>query len=714
MDEMRDAVHQVLAERGVLGQLRAQVRAAVFTAVDEEERKQGVRMDNPRLQQLVRSPEGPYLVGLLEDFLSYYGMAFTRSTLESEASMTDDRPRRQDVARWAGIAGSAPEDRPLLVSLVQAARSGAASGSPKTGGTAAPAGSSGIASLSRFRMGTDNVSDEPGSPGGVRSPQSPAEGSASASFISEGGAGGPDSPTEAAGLGSTVRPGQPSHSSFASLASSSRIPHSAAYGSQSDDAGSTSASPESLRRAVSLAAGGGGGDGGGADGSRERASASPVFAIGAAGADVDQESARASPPSGALGSAARSGSGAAAPSGRSRTGELGIQIDLSRAGAAVGSAGDSAEPSSAEPSSAASRDSEGTSGADPASKASRDADDEEIARFLAEAATDGEDLDDSLLGGTAAGSARVGGDAAATRTGGGGAAWGAGRGAPVPAEPPAAPKGGDSPAEQPSGAGLSSSRSAAELPPLPGVRGARAAPPAVPGADGAVQPADHTVADDVPEVDDEPEASEVSDDYADNLEDDFISMDDEGADGQSDDEAQAAGPQGAAGGAGAQQAGQPPARSSASGQDDDLFEVDDEELDAEVDGNRSPPASPQPAGGRSYAAAAMQAVDPPAASGAAAVVDDVEEMDDVGFDAEGMDDGLDDIGDGHDLEADLEAGDAGDLSLGDSRSLDRSFGHAAAPAARASDVVDTSFVAGDASGDDLDFDNVEFDAMENF
>ncbi len=63
------------------------MRAAVFTAVDEEERKQGVRMDNPRLQQLVRSPEGPYLVGLLEDFLSYYGMAFTRSTLESEASM---------------------------------------------------------------------------------------------------------------------------------------------------------------------------------------------------------------------------------------------------------------------------------------------------------------------------------------------------------------------------------------------------------------------------------------------------------------------------------------------------------------------------------------------------------------------------------------------------------------------------------------------------
>lgn len=67
----------------------------MFTAVDDEERKQGVHMDNPRLQQLVRSPEGPYLVGLLDDFLGYYGMAFTRSTLESEASMVSGVSQNQ-------------------------------------------------------------------------------------------------------------------------------------------------------------------------------------------------------------------------------------------------------------------------------------------------------------------------------------------------------------------------------------------------------------------------------------------------------------------------------------------------------------------------------------------------------------------------------------------------------------------------------------------
>jgi len=106
LQEMKEAIQRTLVAKGILGQLRvsagcwrfrgllpsrllfqAQVRAAVFTAIDSEERKKGIYTENPRLQQLIESPEGAYLVGLLDDFCQYYGLAFSRSTLSSETSL---------------------------------------------------------------------------------------------------------------------------------------------------------------------------------------------------------------------------------------------------------------------------------------------------------------------------------------------------------------------------------------------------------------------------------------------------------------------------------------------------------------------------------------------------------------------------------------------------------------------------------------------------
>jgi len=70
----------------------------VFTAVEDEEKNRGIHMENPRLRQLSSSPEGQFLVGLVDEFCAYYGMAFTRSTLVSESSMVSQR-RRAGQAR---------------------------------------------------------------------------------------------------------------------------------------------------------------------------------------------------------------------------------------------------------------------------------------------------------------------------------------------------------------------------------------------------------------------------------------------------------------------------------------------------------------------------------------------------------------------------------------------------------------------------------------
>lgn len=52
----------------------------------EEERKRGIHMENPRQQQLRGTRDGLMLAALVDDFLQFYGLAFTRSTFDAEVA----------------------------------------------------------------------------------------------------------------------------------------------------------------------------------------------------------------------------------------------------------------------------------------------------------------------------------------------------------------------------------------------------------------------------------------------------------------------------------------------------------------------------------------------------------------------------------------------------------------------------------------------------
>ena len=240
-------------------------------------------------------------------------------------------------------------------------------------------------------------------------PNSPGDRSASASFASDGA----DSPRggEGAGLGATFRPGFARHAEVVQASE-----HDSA--GDSGSAASPSASPESLLHAVKAAARSGHDS---RDGSRP--SGSPDFSLEAHGDGSPH---------------AHLGAGPAVGAGKSRTGELGLQIDM-RGEAQPGAGAQEEDAEDARPGHGA-RASSGSAGPD------RDSADDEIARMLADAGAD-ED------------------------TAGAGAAWGsAASGGVKPADPPAAPR---------PLSGLAHSRSSAELPPLPGARRS-ADPPAVP------------------------------------------------------------------------------------------------------------------------------------------------------------------------------------------------------------------------------------------
>eukprot|EP01138_Halocafeteria_seosinensis_P010741 gb/GECG01010969.1/.p1 GENE.gb/GECG01010969.1/~~gb/GECG01010969.1/.p1 ORF type:complete len:233 (+),score=48.63 gb/GECG01010969.1/:1-699(+) len=83
---MKEAVMQTLKSKGVLGKIRAELQAAVVTAIDEDERQQGIHGENPRLKLLESDTTGPILVELVRDFLENLGLDNTKSCFESEIS----------------------------------------------------------------------------------------------------------------------------------------------------------------------------------------------------------------------------------------------------------------------------------------------------------------------------------------------------------------------------------------------------------------------------------------------------------------------------------------------------------------------------------------------------------------------------------------------------------------------------------------------------
>ncbi|CAM9750351.1 unnamed protein product [Pylaiella littoralis] len=91
MDEdaaLREVVKKALEGKGVLAQIRASLRAAVFTVVDEHERASGVYVPNPAALGVKHDVvEGRLSLQLVADFLEHWELHQTLSILKLETDM---------------------------------------------------------------------------------------------------------------------------------------------------------------------------------------------------------------------------------------------------------------------------------------------------------------------------------------------------------------------------------------------------------------------------------------------------------------------------------------------------------------------------------------------------------------------------------------------------------------------------------------------------
>ena len=114
---LKNVVQGTLERKGVLANLRAQLRAAVFTAIDAEERKTGVHGENKRLQSLMSSEEGALAGALFVDFLDSLQLESTKAVFEPEINGKTIRTRK-DMSDQLGVP-MGNSGTPLLVTLLQ-------------------------------------------------------------------------------------------------------------------------------------------------------------------------------------------------------------------------------------------------------------------------------------------------------------------------------------------------------------------------------------------------------------------------------------------------------------------------------------------------------------------------------------------------------------------------------------------------------------------
>ncbi|CAM9640993.1 unnamed protein product [Scytosiphon promiscuus] len=130
-----DVVKKALEGKGVLAQIRASLRAAVFTAVDEHERSSGVHVPNPAALGVKHDAGGRLALQLVVDFLEHWELHQTLSILKLETDVPEeDLLSREElestVMSGTGVAGGEGETKsregkpaPVILRLLAGGRS---------------------------------------------------------------------------------------------------------------------------------------------------------------------------------------------------------------------------------------------------------------------------------------------------------------------------------------------------------------------------------------------------------------------------------------------------------------------------------------------------------------------------------------------------------------------------------------------------------------
>lgn len=116
--ELRDLVAQTLETNGILNKIRAELRANVFIALEEQDAAQNEKVSNKPLSQFLDTKEGHQAFSLVREFLQFFNLDFTLAVLEPESNYVGKSSPRDDLRSDMGLT-KVDSRKPLLVELMK-------------------------------------------------------------------------------------------------------------------------------------------------------------------------------------------------------------------------------------------------------------------------------------------------------------------------------------------------------------------------------------------------------------------------------------------------------------------------------------------------------------------------------------------------------------------------------------------------------------------
>ncbi|GAB5572052.1 centrosomal protein 43 isoform X1 [Prionailurus iriomotensis] len=132
--ELRDLLVQTLENSGVLNRIKAELRAAVFLALEEQEKVEIVWSDtkkvkvprnktplvNESLRKFLNTRDGRLVAGLVAEFLQFFNLDFTLAVFQPETSTFQGLEGRENLARDLGIIeAEGTVGGPLLLEVIR-------------------------------------------------------------------------------------------------------------------------------------------------------------------------------------------------------------------------------------------------------------------------------------------------------------------------------------------------------------------------------------------------------------------------------------------------------------------------------------------------------------------------------------------------------------------------------------------------------------------
>ncbi|GAB0186979.1 centrosomal protein 43 [Grus japonensis] len=129
--ELRDLLVQTLESSGVLNKIKAELRAAVFLALEEQEKVENkTPLVNESLKSFLGTKDGRLVAGLVAEFLRFFNLDFTLAVFQPESSTLNGLDGRENLARDLGIIeAEGTVSGPLLLEVVKKCQQKKTSGS---------------------------------------------------------------------------------------------------------------------------------------------------------------------------------------------------------------------------------------------------------------------------------------------------------------------------------------------------------------------------------------------------------------------------------------------------------------------------------------------------------------------------------------------------------------------------------------------------------